>query len=168
MQCTPLFQPRCVLYSHACVREYVRAISCRNTEHSSTPHMNSSSAPLSTGFKLTLQKLPSTFRSCLQVLKWLYDGGALSFDDMTNLPKTLRAKLAKVATVGALEVRSCHPCHGRVLSHALLLLWLMLLLVASSHFKSDVERQTRHVDVCVSLQFTGFIPVSLVSPSNMF
>ncbi|CAM9560980.1 unnamed protein product [Sphacelaria rigidula] len=39
-----------------------------------------------------------------QVLKWLYDGGALSFDDMTNLPKTLRAKLAKVATVGALEV----------------------------------------------------------------
>lgn len=39
-----------------------------------------------------------------QVLKWLYQGGALSFDDMTNLPKALRAKLGKVATVGALEV----------------------------------------------------------------
>lgn len=37
----------------------------------------------------------------------MYEGGALSFDDMTNLPKALRAKLSKVATVGALEVCVC-------------------------------------------------------------
>ncbi|CAM9881553.1 unnamed protein product, partial [Ectocarpus sp. 12 AP-2014] len=39
-----------------------------------------------------------------QVLKWIFEGGAESFEDMANIPKTLRAKLAKVATVGALEV----------------------------------------------------------------
>lgn len=39
-----------------------------------------------------------------QVLKWIFDGGAGSFDDMANIPKALRAKLAKVATVGVLEV----------------------------------------------------------------
>ncbi|CAN0372540.1 unnamed protein product, partial [Ectocarpus sp. 12 AP-2014] len=39
-----------------------------------------------------------------QVLKWIFEGGAESFEDMVNIPKTLRAKLAKVATVGALEV----------------------------------------------------------------
>lgn len=35
----------------------------------------------------------------------MYEGGAGSFDDMTNLSKALRTKLANVATVGALEVR---------------------------------------------------------------
>lgn len=35
----------------------------------------------------------------------MYEGGAGSFDDMNNIPKALRAKLAKVATVGVLEVR---------------------------------------------------------------
>ena len=39
-----------------------------------------------------------------QVLKWIFDGGAESFDDMVNIPKALRAKLSKVATVGVLEV----------------------------------------------------------------
>ncbi|CAM9426358.1 unnamed protein product [Pylaiella littoralis] len=39
-----------------------------------------------------------------QVLKWIFGGGAASFDDMANIPKALRAKLAKVATVGVLEV----------------------------------------------------------------
>lgn len=39
-----------------------------------------------------------------QVLKWMFDGGAGSFDDMANIPKALRAKLSKVATVGVLEV----------------------------------------------------------------
>ncbi|CAM9588160.1 unnamed protein product [Ectocarpus sp. 6 AP-2014] len=39
-----------------------------------------------------------------QVLKWIFEGGAESFEDMANIPKTLRAKLAKLATVGALEV----------------------------------------------------------------
>lgn len=34
----------------------------------------------------------------------MYDGGAASFDDMNNIPKALREKLAKVATVGVLEV----------------------------------------------------------------
>ncbi|CAM9794244.1 unnamed protein product [Scytosiphon promiscuus] len=40
-----------------------------------------------------------------QVLKWIFEGGAGSFEDMANIPKTLRAKLAEVATVGVLEVR---------------------------------------------------------------
>ena len=40
-----------------------------------------------------------------QVLKWMYEGGAATFDDMNNIPKALRAKLSKVATVGVLEVR---------------------------------------------------------------
>ena len=46
-----------------------------------------------------------------QVLKWIYEGGAATFDDMNNIPKALRAKLGKVATVGALEVcfRSLTP-----------------------------------------------------------
>lgn len=38
------------------------------------------------------------------MLKWIFEGGAASFDDMANIPKALRAKLAKVATVGVLEV----------------------------------------------------------------
>lgn len=41
----------------------------------------------------------------LQVLKWIFEGGAGSFEDMANIPKALRAKLAEVATVGVLEVR---------------------------------------------------------------
>ncbi|CAN0517507.1 unnamed protein product, partial [Scytosiphon promiscuus] len=40
-----------------------------------------------------------------QVLKCWYEGGAAPFDDMNNIPKALRAKLSKVATVGVLEVR---------------------------------------------------------------
>ncbi|CAM9794399.1 unnamed protein product, partial [Hapterophycus canaliculatus] len=39
-----------------------------------------------------------------QVLKWIFEGGAGSFEDMANIPKALRAKLAEVATVGVLEV----------------------------------------------------------------
>ncbi|CAM9903827.1 unnamed protein product, partial [Discosporangium mesarthrocarpum] len=39
-----------------------------------------------------------------QILKWVYGGGAGSFDDMANIPKALRGKLAEVATVGSLEV----------------------------------------------------------------
>lgn len=35
----------------------------------------------------------------------MYEGGAATFDDMNNIPKALRAKLSKVATVGVLEVR---------------------------------------------------------------
>lgn len=39
-----------------------------------------------------------------KVLKWMYEGAAESFEDMTNIPKALRAKLTRVATVGALKV----------------------------------------------------------------
>lgn len=44
-------------------------------------------------------------RGPFQVLKWIFEGGAGSFEDMANIPKALRAKLAEVATVGVLEVR---------------------------------------------------------------
>lgn len=45
-----------------------------------------------------------------KVLKWMYEGAAESFEDMTNIPKALRAKLARVATVGALKVPVLLSC----------------------------------------------------------
>lgn len=49
---------------------------------------------------------PPPVHTHVQVLKWIFEGGAGSFEDMTNIPKALRVKLAKVATVGVLEVIS--------------------------------------------------------------
>jgi len=44
-----------------------------------------------------------SFRST-QVLKWMHQQGASSFDEMTNISKTLRAKLAEVAEIREPEI----------------------------------------------------------------
>ena len=42
-----------------------------------------------------------------QIEEWLWEKGATSFDDMTNLPKTLRASLAERYTLGGLTQLAC-------------------------------------------------------------
>lgn len=42
-----------------------------------------------------------------QIEEWLWEKGATSFDDMTNLPKALRASLAERYTLGGLEQLAC-------------------------------------------------------------
>lgn len=39
-----------------------------------------------------------------QLYRWLYDKGVRSFDEMSNLPKTLRQRLGEVSCIGALKV----------------------------------------------------------------
>jgi len=39
-----------------------------------------------------------------QVLKWLHQQGASSFDEMTNISKALRARLAEVAEIREPEI----------------------------------------------------------------
>lgn len=39
----------------------------------------------------------------LQVFQWIHDRRAATFDEMTNLPKSLRASLAEVATISRIE-----------------------------------------------------------------
>ena len=43
-----------------------------------------------------------TFR-CKQIESWVWEKGVTNFDDMTNLPKTLRAKLAEALTLGGVR-----------------------------------------------------------------
>lgn len=42
-----------------------------------------------------------------QIEEWVWERGASSFDEMTNVPKTLRAALAQQCTLGALERMVC-------------------------------------------------------------
>ena len=39
-----------------------------------------------------------------QIMKWIYQRGAASFEEMTNLSKDFRAEMAKTARIGALEI----------------------------------------------------------------
>ena len=43
-----------------------------------------------------------------QVMKWIHHNGVLDFEQMTNLSKDLRTRLAAIAEVRAPEVVSCH------------------------------------------------------------
>ena len=43
-----------------------------------------------------------------QVMKWIHHSGVLDFEQMTNLSKDLRTRLAAIAEVRAPEVVSCH------------------------------------------------------------
>jgi 23S rRNA (adenine2503-C2)-methyltransferase len=48
-----------------------------------------------------------------QIFKWMYQKRLPSFDDMTNMPKTLRADLASRATIAPLETRKVlESSHG--------------------------------------------------------
>lgn len=42
-----------------------------------------------------------------QLFKWIYQQDALSFEEMTNLSKDLRAELAKTAYISNLEIETC-------------------------------------------------------------
>ena len=39
-----------------------------------------------------------------QIMKWIYQRGAASFEEMTNLSKDFRAEMAKTARIGTLEI----------------------------------------------------------------
>src|SRR5687767_4345041 len=39
-----------------------------------------------------------------QVWRWVHDKGARTFEEMTNLPRDVRAKLAEVAAIGGLRI----------------------------------------------------------------
>lgn len=39
-----------------------------------------------------------------QIFQWLYEKGVSSFEEMTNLPKTLRAQLDEIATISRIEL----------------------------------------------------------------
>lgn len=62
-------------------------------------------------YSLTPDEWPALFKSwgqpayrAEQVRKWVYERGVTSFDEMTNLPKALRARLEEEATLGTLEL----------------------------------------------------------------
>ena len=44
-----------------------------------------------------------------QIYQWLHEKRVSSFDEMTNLSKSLRAKLAEEAKISGLKIISCRP-----------------------------------------------------------
>ena len=46
-----------------------------------------------------------------QVWRWVHDKGARTFDEMTNLARDVRARLAEVSTIGGLEVAEIQTSH---------------------------------------------------------
>jgi len=46
-----------------------------------------------------------------QIWRWVHDKGARSFDDMTNLGRDTRARLAETAAIGGLEVAEVQTSH---------------------------------------------------------
>ncbi|MCO4745830.1 MAG: 23S rRNA (adenine(2503)-C(2))-methyltransferase RlmN [Proteobacteria bacterium] len=55
------------------------------------------------GLKSLLKELGQPAFRAKQLHSWIYERGVSSFDDMSNLPKDLRAKLAERTTLGALS-----------------------------------------------------------------
>ena len=46
-----------------------------------------------------------------QIWRWVHDKGARSFDDMTNLGRDTRARLAEAAVIGGLEIAEVQTSH---------------------------------------------------------
>lgn len=71
-----------------------------------------------TGVAALVQQLGQPAFRGKQVRSWLYDRGARTVDEMTNLPKALRARLGAEATIGTLaavvEQRSEDGTHKRL------------------------------------------------------
>ena len=86
-----------------------------------------------------------------QLFRWLYGRGAASFDEMTDLPKALRAELAHAATLARIELAKLQTASDQTLK-------ALFTLPSGEHIETvlipdiDDEGQARRLTVCVSSQ----------------
>ena len=81
-----------------------------------------------------------------QLMSWLYHQGATNFESMTNLPRTLRQKLAEMACIS--DVRVC----ARTVSDTDSAVKYLFELSDGSRIESVLMTDRNRVTVCVSSQ----------------
>lgn len=86
-----------------------------------------------------------------QLFKWIYGKGARSFDEMTDLPKSWRAELAKHAEIRAIELAQIQKASDRTIK-------CLFTLASGRKVESvlipdfDENDQAKRLTVCVSSQ----------------
>lgn len=81
-----------------------------------------------------------------QVMRWVYHRDARSFEEMTNLPESLRRRLAEVAEVGRLEVTALQRSPDAATAK------LLLRLKDGESVETVLLRHDYGTSVCVSSQ----------------
>ncbi|MBN2567995.1 MAG: 23S rRNA (adenine(2503)-C(2))-methyltransferase RlmN [Deltaproteobacteria bacterium] len=80
-----------------------------------------------------------------QIMKWLYQHGATSFEEMTNISKKCRAELADIATISALPIEKEQQSEDGTKK--------FLFKLTDGHFiESVLIREKNHWTICVSTQ----------------
>ena len=82
----------------------------------------------------------------MQIFRWIHERNAVSFDDMTNLSKTLRAELAERFTIGALDLVEVRTSSDGLTDK---FLWACRDV---ARVESVIIRDTGRVTACVSSQ----------------
>ena len=78
-----------------------------DTQHASTHALTDLRALSHTELVELLKDMGQPAFRARQIESWVWEKGVVSFDNMTNLPKTLRAALAERATLGGVQELAC-------------------------------------------------------------
>ncbi len=80
-----------------------------------------------------------------QIMKWLYQSGATSFHEMTNLSKDFRREIDEIARIGSLKIEAIQESRDGTKK--------VLFKLEDGHFiESVVLHEKNHLTLCVSTQ----------------
>ena len=80
-----------------------------------------------------------------QIMKWMYQAGTTSFDEMTNLSKTFRAEIVTEARISSLCIEKIQTSRDGTKK-------ILFRLDDGNHIESVLIREKNHWTLCISTQ----------------
>ncbi|MCD6152886.1 MAG: 23S rRNA (adenine(2503)-C(2))-methyltransferase RlmN [Syntrophobacterales bacterium] len=80
-----------------------------------------------------------------QIIKWLYQFGAVSFDEMTNLSKDFKSKISTLARISSLTIEKVHESSDGTKK-------ILFKLEDGNFIESVLIREKNHWTLCISTQ----------------